>query len=116
MKYIHPHLNCKVDAIGGHYLLSSEGVLDINDERILYFTGHAVTDRACCGAGGCGYAIVAGYIIAYRSSITGDGRYISEIMPVPEPRLDDITGILKKKEGVNQIHFLTPQNVYKIMF
>jgi hypothetical protein len=116
MKYVHPLLNGTVDAIGGHYLISREVLFYDKDERILYFIGHAITDRACCGSGGCGYAIVAGKVIDYLSGTSEDGRNVSEITPVPESRFEELTHMLKSREGVTQVHFLTRKNDYKSMF
>jgi hypothetical protein len=116
MQYMHPLLNCEVHSIGGHYLISREGLFDDKDGKILYFIGYAITDSTCCGAGGCGYAIVAGHIIDYRSGMSKDGRCVSEIAPVQESKVEEITQMLKGKEGVTQVHFLTSKNDYKIMF
>jgi len=116
MKYVHPLLNSEVDAIGGHYLLSKEAMLEDKEGDILYFIGHAITDRACCGTGGCGYAIIPGHVIAYRTDVSEDGRYISEIRPVMEKRFQEITSMMKKNEGVNQVHFLVSPNYYTILF
>jgi len=116
MKFVHPLLNHEVDAIGGHYLISKEALLQDGNENILYFLGHAITDRTCCGTGGCGYAIIAGHVIAYRTGMNEDGRYVSEIMPVSKRRFEELTGMMKREEGVIQVHFLTSPDHYAVLF
>lgn len=116
MRFIHPVLHKEVDAIGGHYVLVKEGMLKSPSGEILYFIGYAMADRACCGRGGCGYAIVAGHIVGYQSGVTCDGRQVSEIIPVQEGRYGEIAKILKDNEGVAQIHFLTSTNNYRVLF
>lgn len=116
MEFIHPALNAQVDAIGGHYIITREERLSNPEGEVLYFVGHAVTERACCGLGGCGYVIVAGHIVSLSFRLTHDNRSISTIIPVKEKWYADITNTIRKKEGVNQVHFLSKSGDYKVMF
>ena len=116
MEFIHPVLNIEIEAIGGHYMITHEDKLSLFDNEILYFVGYAVTDRACCGVGGCGYAIVAGCIIDYKSGLTDDGRPISIIEPVHKKWYVDITRKIQKKEGVTQVHFQCANGDRNVLF
>ena len=87
--YLHPRLDEQVDAVSGHYTLTGEKRLAVADGEVLYFTGYAVVDTACCGPGGCGYALVAGKIIDYAYHHDDDGRPVSRVAPIDDPALQD---------------------------
>jgi len=116
MEFIHPALNTQVDAISGHYMITREERLPHPDGEVLYFIGYAVTERACCGPGGCGYAFVAGHVVSFRFRMTPDDKHISSIEPVQERWYADISKAIRRKEGVNQVHFLSKSGDYKVMF
>jgi hypothetical protein len=116
MEFIHPALNVEIDAIGGHYLITREERSTLFDDEILSFVGDAVTGKAFCGARGCGYAIIAGCIIEYRSRLAEGGRHISIVEPVHDNRHVDVTRKIQKKEGVTQVHFLCTNGDRKVVF
>jgi hypothetical protein len=64
--FTHPQLGEEVHAVSGHYVLTREECMEIHGRKILYLAGYAVADGSCCGNAGCGYAVVAGFIVAYR--------------------------------------------------
>jgi hypothetical protein len=113
LEFIHPRLDTAVEAIGGHYVVTREERAPHSWGEILYFIGHAVADRSCCGIGGCGYAMVAGYIVSFKYRMTEDGRYISGIEPVNEKSYPEILRMIRIKEGVTQVHFLRADGDYK---
>ena len=76
MDFIHPLMNEQVLAIGGYYTIAKEEKLVYKDREVLYLVGYAVLDNSCCGPGGCGYAIVPGYIVDWHAGKTQDREII----------------------------------------
>ena len=116
MEFVHPALNEEVNAIGGHYMFTKEDLLAHPAGDILYLVGYAATDTSCCGPGGCGYAIVPGHINSLRFRLNGDNRYISATTPVDERFYVEVTNAIRRKEGINQVHFLLASGGKKIMY
>ncbi len=105
--FIHIELNVEVTAIGGHYVFTKEVRLPFKDREILYLAGYALFDTSCCGSGGCGYALVPGFIRNWKHRLNTDHRPISTIEPVYDPTLQkQIAGLIKKIEAVPQVLFL----------
>jgi len=105
-RYIHRPLGERVDAVGGHYVLVKEACLDHEGEQVLYVVGHAAFDSTCCGAGGCGYAVVQGAVRRWHASVTGDGLAVTEFEPVRDPRCQQtIREALLGHEKVSQVTF-----------
>lgn len=61
-EYIHDKLDEEIDALAGHFVFEKEVRLPYQGKEVLYLVGYAVIDKSCCGPGGCGYALVPGYI------------------------------------------------------
>ena len=116
MEYVHPILNEEISAIAGHYTLTREEILSHESGRILYFVGYANMDTSCCGFKGCGYAIVAGRIEKLCSSETPDNRPISQVTPVEEDLYQEISRMIKEKQGVSQVHFVLPSGGKRIVY
>ena len=116
MDFIHPLLDVQIMAIGGYYVIAKEGMLPFKDKEILYMVGYGILDNSCCGAGGCGYAIVPGYIVAWHTGKTQDQKqYISSVEPVEEAFYKDIGNLLRTKETVSQVHFHTASGENKVL-
>ena len=104
--FVHPKLEEEVTAIGGYYVLTKEVRESFNDQSFLYFTGYAVIDTSCCGAGGCAYAFVPGLIVEWKCKNTSDNRPVSRVIPVRDPvTQSEIKRLIKNREKVNQINF-----------
>lgn len=116
MDFVHPVLNEEIDAIGGYYMFTKENLMEHPHGNILYLIGFAATDTSCCGAGGCGYAVVAGHVQELHSCLSKEGRYISEVTPVDEQDHAEITRALRMKEGISQVHFLLTSGGEKVMY
>ena len=106
-EFIHPELNRQITAIGGRYILVKEERLACDDEELLYLTGVAVFDTTCCGAGGCAYAMVPGFVRKWKYKKTDDGSPVTLVEPVADDRLrDKIRQMIISKETVYQVDFL----------
>lgn len=104
--FIHPELGQEITAIGGHYVFNSEQRLRFDGRQVLYLVGYAVVDTSCCGVGGCAYAMVPGYVRAWKYKKNESNEPVSQIEPVSDA--DDqvaISQLIQKKEGVQQVTF-----------
>jgi hypothetical protein len=115
MEYAHPPLGEAVEAVGGYYVFIREAVLDHPTGPVLYHVGCAVTDRSCCGLSGCGYALVAGRILAQRTVPQGSMR-MSTVEPVSETLHEEVARAICAREGVTQVHFLLENKGVRVIF
>ncbi len=116
MEFVHPVLGEDVTAIGGHYVLTKEERLRHAGKEVLYLIGYGSVDTSCCGAGGCIYALVPGYVVSYRSRKHPESSLdISLIEPVEAEAHSELATRLKALEGVTQVHFLTGQGGRKVL-
>jgi hypothetical protein len=106
-EYVHQRLDQAITAIGGTYILVKEVRLPFNGREILYLVGHAAFDTTCCGAGGCAYALVPGYILSWKDRTDKDGLAISRVEPVRDRDVQEwIRQRIETKEVVQQVTFL----------
>ena len=104
--FVHPQLDETVTAIGGNYMFNKEVRLPYQDREVLYFSGVAVFDTTCCGSGGCGYAIVPGYICRYKSGKNDEGLPVSRVEPITDRKSrEEIRKLVMKREMVHQVRF-----------
>jgi hypothetical protein len=106
-EYTHAELGQEVRSITGYYIPEREEKLKYKGKEVLYVFGAAVVDNSCCGAGGCGYALVPGYLVKWKTKKDKEGLPISEVEPIRDDAArQEIATIIKKKENVNDINFL----------
>jgi len=104
--FAHPELNQPVTAIGGNYVITGEQKISYGNRQLLTFAGHAVFDTTCCGAGGCAYTLVAGFIDSYRCGKDASGRWLSKIKPIRADYLKkDITARVLSRKETFQVQF-----------
>jgi hypothetical protein len=83
-EHIHQPPGTEIQSIGGHYTITEEGRMDYRDRTLLYVVGVAVIDRSCCGAGGCRFIHVPGYITAWKHQSGIDGLAVSAVETVAD--------------------------------
>jgi hypothetical protein len=106
-QYVHQELNRDITAIGGSYVLVKEARLPFGSREILYVVGRAVFDTACCGAGGCAYALVSGFVLAWKSKSNENNLSVSEVEPIRDTGLQEqVQRLIEGKEIVQQVSFL----------
>ena len=104
--YIHRELNHEVTAIGGHYVMTKEVRLLFEGREILYLAGYAVVDNSCCGVGGMAFALVPGFIVAWKNKTNDEGLTVSLVEPIDDPTAQaDIRRLIQGKEVVRQVRF-----------
>ena len=105
-EFVHHEINQEVTAIGGHYVLTKEARIAFQGREILYMTGYAIFDTTCCGSGGCGYAIIPGFVKDWKIKQDKDGRDVTHVEPIKNPMLQkEIQAVIKKQEMVQEIRF-----------
>jgi hypothetical protein len=105
-EYIHRELGETITAIGGHYALTREERLAYKGREVLYLVGYALMDTTCCGAAGCGYAQVQGFVEKWRYNIAPDGSAMTRIVLIQdEPEQAQIARLIQEKELVQQVIF-----------
>jgi hypothetical protein len=73
---------------------------------VFYLKGYAIFDTTCCGAGGCGYALVQGAVEEWKTETDSEGLPVSRIRPVEDPdRRDAIARLIKARDTVQQVQF-----------
>lgn len=104
--FTHPELHQEIHAIGGHYMFTKELRLVFKDKEVLILIGHGVYDTSCCGAGGCAYALVPGYIRNWKYKNAEDGMPVSQVDYISDSfAQNEIRRLLEKEENVGQVRF-----------
>lgn len=105
-EYLHQPLGQEVEALAGRYVLEQELRLPFQGREVLCVIGRAAFDTACCGAGGCGYALVPGYIRKWKVRLSAGGGEISEVEPVADPTARrEIEKLIREQSPVPQVNF-----------
>jgi hypothetical protein len=105
-EYVHQELNQEVTAIGGHYILLKEVRLPFQGREVLYLVGAAAFDSTCCGPGGCAYALVPGYVAAWKTKKNENGLAVSQVEPIhDEASQQEIRQVIAGRELVQQVQF-----------
>jgi hypothetical protein len=105
-RYVHEPLDTEVTAVAGHYVLTREERLDFRGRQLLYVLGHAIFDTSCCGMGGCGYALVPGYVLAWHAGTDEGGLPVTLVQPIRDP--DErvaVTTLIRDRESISQVQF-----------
>ena len=83
-----------------------ENLVPFEGREILVATGHMIINNSCCGVGGCGFALVPGYVLRWRSAQNEDGNPISEVEPVRDEReKDELRRLILQSHKVQQVNF-----------
>ena len=106
-QYIHPELNEKVEFFGGSYLFCEEGRLSYQGKEVFYLVGMACVESSCCGARGCAFIKVPGYVFSWKQRMDEHGQVLSEIERIEDQESQkEISKILEEKHpGFSQIEF-----------
>jgi hypothetical protein len=96
----------EIRAAGGYYVIAAEKRLRFEGREVLVATGHAMVDSSCCGLGGCGFALVPGYVVRWKEERDPQGKLVSETEPVREEREKAaLRRLILASENVQQVNF-----------
>ncbi|MCX8123613.1 MAG: hypothetical protein N3F66_05545 [Spirochaetes bacterium] len=104
--FTHPTLGQQIESIAGVYAYTEEKCIQIDGKNVLYFIGFCVTNKSCCGVGGCMFANVAGFVKSYGIQAK-EGKIISEVEPIDDEITKHYIEKLIKLHGVLQVNFLS---------
>ena len=105
-EYIHQKPGTEIQCIGGHYTITEEGWMTYRERTLLYVVGVAIVDSACCGAGGCRFINIPGYVKSWQFKIHMDDLWVSEVEPITsENDRNDIKKLLVAQFPHSQIAF-----------
>lgn len=104
--YVHRDLDHEVTAIGGHYRFSREEIFFFGGRPVLYLSGYALFDTTCCGAGGCGYSLVQGYVERWKYRSDPEGLFVSRVEEIRKAGVrEELARRIQAKEKVQQVGF-----------
>ena len=104
--YIHQPPGTEFRSISGHYTITEAGHMEHRGGTLLYELGVAVVDNSCCGAGGCRFIHVVGYVTSVGRRTDPDGLPVSDVEPVADPKdRKSIQAILEKQFPHSQVSF-----------
>jgi hypothetical protein len=104
--YTHGPLGREIEAIAGYYVIEAEDRVPFEGREVLVATGHMVLDNSCCGVGGCGFAVIPGYVLRWKGSKNERDEPVSEIEPVREDREKDaLRRLVLASDRVQQVSF-----------
>ena len=102
--YIHIEPDQENRAIAGYYEVEEELRIPFGQREILCVLGYVCWDNTCCGAGGCRFVKVPGYIIDYKEEVDQKGRPISTVEQISdELEQKEIRVLLRQRIGSLQI-------------
>jgi hypothetical protein len=104
--YVHQPLNQEITSIGGHYIITEEVLVPVEDREVLYLKGYAVMDTSCCGLKGCAFVHVKGFIVNWKVGTNPEGLEITQVEPITKEGIRKrIRILLQSKEVFHQIQF-----------
>lgn len=105
-QYTHRPLGQEVRSISGSYAIEEEKSISFRGREVLLAKGWWAVDSSCCGTGGCGFALVPGYVLGWKSSRNEKGEPVTEIEPVQDPaEKEALRELIQSSEKVPQVNF-----------
>jgi hypothetical protein len=105
-EYIHEELNREIHAIGGYYRFTHEIRAPFEAKEILYLKGYALWDNTCCGAGGCSYVLVQGFVEQWKVRTNTRGIPVTRVNKIRDSVFQQrIRSFILKRETVQQVQF-----------
>lgn len=105
-RYTHRPLGEEVRSISGYYAIDEEKRIPFQGREILLAKGSYMVETSCCGTGGCGFALVPGYVLQWKASTNEKGEPVSRIEPVTdEEEKRALSKLIRESEQVQQVNF-----------
>ncbi len=105
-QYTHRPLGQEVTSISGYYAIVEEKRIPFQGREALIAKGYFAVDSSCCGTGGCGFALVPGYVLQWKASTNEKGEPVSEIEPVrDDEEKQALRRLILESEQVQQVNF-----------
>lgn len=105
-EYNHLEPGEEIRGVSGYYTMEKEMRIPHAGREALVVLGHTIIDNACCGAGGCRYALIPGFIVEWRARTSSRGEPVSLVEPIDDAETQlAIETIVNSLEVVTQIVF-----------
>jgi hypothetical protein len=105
-EFTHLEIGKEVEGVSGHFKVDKEIRLDLGGRKVLGIIANAEWDRACCGMGGCRYAIIPGAIVGYKTKTNEKGQSVSLVEAVNDEEIQkEIKRLIEADEFVQQVNF-----------
>jgi hypothetical protein len=105
-QYTHRPLGQEVRSISGQYAIDEEKRIPFQGREVLVAKGCWALDNSCCGTAGCGFALIAGYVVRWKARQNEGGEPVSEIEPVrDEKEKQALRKLIQESEKVQQVNF-----------
>jgi hypothetical protein len=87
-------------------VIEAENHVPFEGREVLVATGYMIIDNSCCGVGGCGFALVPGYVLGWKAEQNEKGEPITEVEPVREEReREALRTLILASARVQQVNF-----------
>ncbi len=104
--YTHNPLGEEVRSVSGFFSIEEETRLPFRGREVLLARGSMTVDSSCCGTGGCGFVLIPGFLLHWKSSRNEKGEAVSEVEPVRDPEIrEELKKIVLDGEKVQQVNF-----------
>jgi hypothetical protein len=105
-QYTHRPLGQEVRSISGYYAIDEEKRISFQGREVLLAKGSYMVESSCCGTGGCGFALIPGYVLQWKASKNEKGEPVTEIEPVTdEEEKRALRKLVEQAEQVQQVNF-----------
>jgi hypothetical protein len=105
-QYTHRPLGQEVHSISGYYAIDEEKRILFQGREVLLAKGCWAVENSCCGTGGCGFALVPGYVLQWKASTNEQGEPVTEIEPVADDEAKQaLRKLIQESEQVQQVNF-----------
>lgn len=105
-EYLHQESGTEVRFIAGHYTIVEEERLAYCGREVLYVVGIAAVGSTCCGAQGCRFVNIPGYVVAWKSRLSEGGMPISVVEPIEDQAEQfEIREMLDRRYPYSQVLF-----------
>ena len=113
VEYIHTKLKDDIiTSISGHYTFDDERHLYYEDRDVLYLTASAVIDSSCCGAGGCLFALVIGFVLNWHIKKDKNNLPVSIVDTISDQIVrNNISNAIIIEANVSQVNFWAPLQI-----
>ena len=104
--YVHLEPGEEIHSIAGYYTMEKEMLLQHGGRDVLVVLGHTIIDGACCGAGGCRYALVPGYVVELRTGADEHGAPVSRVECIEDTAVRrELEDMIHARETITQVIF-----------
>ena len=111
-EYVHEDLGKDVNVPSGYYALHEELRLKQDGREVLCIVGVGVVECSCCagdcivGGRGGPYAIVPGYLLAWKCRTNDAGLPVSEVEPVADDATRrEVARAIRETQQISNIEF-----------